>query len=87
MALDTRDRRSAAMLGGCSFRSALPVPSGAVSTVGQLRHIAYLGRVAGSDTSTLTTRVALRGGASVGPTVEGEADATETVEGVALILT
>ena len=81
MALNTRNRRSAAVLPGLPFRAVMALPADGIATVGDLRHLAYLSRVGASDSDTLTTRTLIRGRAACGPSAIGEGRVWLTVEG------
>lgn len=83
MALNTRNRRSAAVLPAVPFRAVMAMPADGITTVGDLRHLAFLSRVGASDSDTLSTRTLIRGRAACGPAAIGESRVWLTVEGVA----
>lgn len=81
MALDTRNRRSAATLPCLPFRAALPLPSGGIESVGDLRHLAFLSRMGTSDSSLIPARVLIYGNAVCVPAADGESAIVAAVRG------
>lgn len=86
MALDTRDRRSAAILIGCPFRCQWPLPDHAIGTVGDLLHLADMGRVADSDATDLPAALLIRGSVQARLAVSGGVLCRAGIDGDAVTL-